>query len=133
MKNRIFTTIVLLLLVPMSVFSLDINLESNTLMIKGDFDNCEINNEKRGDHQFCSITISDYSSTADPGKALLPLYSQLISLPPTGNYILENIKYDYNQITLDMPILHCGWEDDVKISIQRTNGIRRKLSLSANP
>jgi len=113
-KNRIFTTIVLLLLVPMSVFALDINLESNTLMIKGDFDKCEINNEKRGDHQFCSITISDYSSTADPGKALLPLYSQLISLPPTGNYILENIKYDYNEITLDMPILHCGWEDDVK-------------------
>ncbi|MBC8382440.1 MAG: hypothetical protein H8E22_01215, partial [Candidatus Cloacimonetes bacterium] len=114
MKKSFYIAVIIFLFVPLYNFALNTVRESNTLLIQGNFDNCEISNEKRRVLQFCSITISDYSSTADPGKALLPLYSQLISLSPKGNYILENIKYDYDEKAVDMAVLHCGWEDDVE-------------------
>ncbi len=96
------------------MFALDINLEGNNLLIQGNFDNCEISNETRGELQFCSVTIEGYASTAEPGKAILPLYSQLISLPPSGNFVIENIKYNYDEVAIDLPIQSFGWEDHIE-------------------
>ncbi len=117
MKKSFYIAVIIFLFVPLYNFALNTVRESNTLLIQGDFDNCEISNEKRGELQFCSITISDYSSTANPGKALMPLYSQLISLPSKGNYVIESIIYDYDEKAVDMPILHCGWEDGIEKDI----------------
>jgi len=113
-KNKIFTTILFIILIPASMFALDINLEGNNLLIQGNFDNCEISNETRGELQFCSVTIEGYASTAEPGKAILPLYSQLISLPPSGNFVIENIKYNYDEVAIDLPIQSFGWENHIE-------------------
>jgi len=117
-KNKFFTDIILMLLIPASIFALDINLESNNLILHGNFDNYEISNEARGELQFCSVSIEEYASTAEPGKASLPLYTKLISLPSTGNFALENMKYDYDQVEIDLPIQPFGWEDHIERNVE---------------
>ena len=100
-----------MLFIPASIYTLDIKLKSNNLKIQGNFDDCEISNEKRGEFQFCSVSIEEYATTAEPGKASLPLFTKLISLPSTGNFALENIKYDYDEVSIDLHIQQFGWED----------------------
>ena len=103
-----------MLLIPASILALDITLDSNNLKLQGNFDNCEISNETRGKFQFCSVKIEEYASTAEPGKASLPLYTKLISLPSSGNFALENIKYDYDEVEIDLPVQPFGWEDHIE-------------------
>jgi len=103
-----------MLLLPVSIYALDINLNSNYLTITGNFDDCTVSNEKRGELQFCSVTIEEYASTAEPGKALVPLYTKLVSLPSTGNFVLESITYDYDERVVDQSIQHFGWEDKIE-------------------
>ena len=114
MKKILFTGILFMLLIPVSIYALDINLNSNYLTITGNFDECKINNEKRGELQFCNVTIEEYASTGEPGKALVPLYTKLISLPSTGNFALESITYDYDERVVDQLIQHFGWEDNIE-------------------
>jgi hypothetical protein len=113
-KKILFTGILFMLLLPASIYALDINLNSNYLTITRNFDECKISNQKRGELQFCSVIIEEYASTAEPGKASVPLYTQLISLPHSGNFVLESITYDYDERVVDQHIQHFGWEDNVE-------------------
>ena len=94
--------------------ALDINLNSNYLTITGNFDDCTVSNEKRGEQHCSTLKIAEYATTAEPGKAELPVYSQLISLLQNGNFVLEDLTYDYDVTALDYYVQQFGWEDGTK-------------------
>jgi len=43
----------------------------------------------------------------------LPIFSKLINLPENGNFVLEDLRYDYEEIKLEKNIIPVGWEDGV--------------------
>ena len=111
MKKRFYITVWIFLFIPYYISALNTTLETNNLFINGNFENCEISNEKRGEQHCSTLKIAEYATTAEPGKAELPVYSQLVSLPSKGNYVLTNLKYDYDEKILDYPVQQFGWED----------------------
>jgi len=111
MKKSFYITVWVILLIPHYMSALTSALESNNLSFRGDFDSFEISNDKSTELTSSIIKIAEYATTAEPGKAELPIYTQLISLPKTGNFVLENLTYDYDERVLDYPLQHFGWED----------------------
>ena len=111
MKKRFYITVWIFLFIPYYISALNTTLEINNLIIKGDFDICEIINEKQADVQSSTIKIAEYATTAEPGKAELPVHSQLISLPQNGNFVLENLAYDYDEKALEHTVQYFGMED----------------------
>ncbi|MBN2017174.1 MAG: T9SS type A sorting domain-containing protein [Candidatus Cloacimonetes bacterium] len=115
MKNVFFTGILFMLLLPLSVTALDIQSTDTNLLITGKFDPCTVETEKRGESQFCSLSIDGYASTGEPGKASLPVFSQLFALPPSGSYMLSDFSFTYDEQVIDEKIRPFGWEDDLTL------------------
>ncbi len=114
MKKRFYITLWIVMFIPYYISALNTAHEGNILSLRGDFDNCEISNETRGELQSCSVSIPNYATTAEPGKAELPIFSKLVSLPSTGNYALSNLSYDYYEQTLEHSIQYFGREDGIE-------------------
>ena len=115
MKKVIFTGIIFVLLLPLSVTALDIQSKDTNLLITGKFDLCTVETEKRGESQFCSLNIDGYASTGEPGKASLPVFSQLFALPPSGSYMLSDFSFKYDEQVVDEKIRPFEWEDDIPL------------------
>jgi len=112
MKKYAIIGMLIVLAAPLYISAMDMLMDNRALIIKGNFEKYLIENYQGNDGSYYHISIPEYSSTAEPGKALLPLYSKLISLPPVGNYYLEKIEYDYIEENIDKSLLYSGWEDN---------------------
>ncbi|MEA2104943.1 MAG: C25 family cysteine peptidase [Candidatus Cloacimonadota bacterium] len=99
-----FIAFVLLVFFIGNLSALNIEINENQVNFRGNFklEKQIIRSGKSED--FLEITISECGSGAVPGKADLPIYSKLFSLPNRGNFVLQNISYDYKEITLDQKI-----------------------------
>ena len=118
MKN-ILTLMILLTITTSGAINLDIS--GNSIQISGNFDRIEFTEKSSQNDTFTQLHIKDCSSSGKAGEPELPIYTQLIQLPNTGNYVLENISYDENIIELDKAILSTGFFDDCKINTAEYN------------
>ncbi|HPR17683.1 MAG TPA: C25 family peptidase propeptide domain-containing protein, partial [Candidatus Cloacimonadota bacterium] len=101
------------------LFSVNVNLSTGKtdLELSGDFILDNLRGIESGRGTKSEIHLEDCVNTGNPGEAKLPVFTKLISLPATGNFVLQNIQYDYDEIALDHDIISVGTEDDIPVSV----------------
>ncbi len=114
MKN-IVTLLLLLFVTFSSAINLDVS--GNSIHIFGNFETIDIVEKNMQNDTFTQLHIKDCISTGKVGEPELPIYTQLVNLPNTGNYILENISYDEKIINLSNAILPSGFLDEDEINV----------------
>ncbi len=115
----IITLLLLTTITILGAVSLDIS--GNSIQISGNFNRVEFTEKSSQNDTFTQLHIKDCSSSGKAGEPELPIYTQLIQLPNTGNYVLENISYDEKIIELDKAVLPTGFFDDCKINTAEYN------------
>lgn len=113
MKRILFIPIFFLVLVPSLLLSFEIFHDRETITISGDIDSFEMVTAERGAQQYTIIETPYSAKTSDLGLPQLPLYSKLVALPETGNFVIDNFTYDTYEEMVNKPILHAGWEDEI--------------------
>ncbi len=111
MKRKLFIPIFFLFLIPAILFSFELSYSGETVTVCGDIDNYKFVTAERGAGQYTIIETPYTAKTSQPGLPQLPLFSKLVALPETGNFILQDLTYDTSQEKIIEPILHAGWED----------------------
>jgi hypothetical protein len=115
MKYKIF--MILFILLATSLFAKEIEIsrfsrDQNILQVRGSFTINNFVSRKVKGVEYTQIEISDCGNGGKIGDAELPVYSKLVNLLATGNYVLKNLKYDVDEIILDKKIVPMGWEDN---------------------
>ncbi len=112
----------LLLLTTITILgAIDLDISGNSIQISGNFDRVEFTEKSSQNDTFTQLHIKDCYSSGKYGEPELPIYTQLIQLPNTGNFVLENISYDEKIIELDKMVLPTGFFDDCKINTAEYN------------
>lgn len=114
MKN-IFTLIILLIITTSGAINLDVS--GNSIHISGNFETIDFIEKNMQNDTFIQLHIKDCISTGKVGEPELPIYTQLIDLPNTGNYVLENISFDEEIIELNNAILPSGFLDEDEMDV----------------
>ncbi len=95
---------------------LQVTSSNSDLTISGSYELTNLKKRIVQENEFIQIESSDFAVTGKLGEAELPAFSQLVSLPNNGNYILKDFKYDYEEISLNKKIVPFGWEDNISIN-----------------
>ncbi|MCD6177411.1 MAG: T9SS type A sorting domain-containing protein [Candidatus Cloacimonetes bacterium] len=101
--KKIFLILVLFTLF-IRLISLEFSEINSSFKISGSFEVDKINTEQIEENTFDKIIISNCESSLTSNAFELPVYSRLVSLPPTGNYKSTNIEYNYDEIVLSNKI-----------------------------
>ena len=109
-KIAILFTTLLILVINMS--AVEISGSGNSIIIQ-----CENFEQEFKDHiseetEFTQIDFPGCSYTSQPGQPMIPLFTELIILPETGNYDIDNVFFEESFSKLDSRIIPFGWEDD---------------------
>jgi Peptidase family C25/Propeptide_C25/FlgD Ig-like domain len=114
--NKLFT--IILIGFTMTMFSIEIELVNNkrSVQIRGDFTLEEIDEISTPQKDFINLKVSECINTGNTGEAELPVFSKLVALPPTGNFRLTNIKYDFEEIPITQKLAYIGLEDNEPLS-----------------
>ena len=112
--KQIFVLLILSIISISSAINFDIS--GNSIQISGNFNNLELSEQPIQNDTFMQVQIKDCVSSGKVGEPKLPIYTQLVTLPDFGNYILENISYDEKIIELDKAILPSGFLNDDEIN-----------------
>ena len=110
----LLTLFILSLITFTSAINLDVS--GGTIHISGNFETINLTEKNIQGDTFTQLHIKDCVSTGKVGEPELPIYTQLIELPSTGNYILENISFDENRIDLDNAVLPSNFLDEVEMN-----------------
>ena len=73
------------------------------------------------DEKFIVLSDENAEMSGIVGQALLPTYTQLVSLPNTGNYKIKNLTYQEEIIELDYKLLPSGEPKDINQEYYRRN------------
>ena len=84
----------------------------SNLKINGSFEIEEITSRKVGNEKYNILQIPGCVNTGIYGEAELPVYTKLVNLPETGNFIASKIKYDVEEIDLEKKLIPFGWQDN---------------------
>lgn len=87
----------------------------DNINITGDFNIDNIDEIISFDQSFCKINIEDCSNTGVNGGPELPVFSKLIALPDRGNYRIQSLNYDFEEIKLTKPLFPHFFEDNQEI------------------
>ena len=112
-KRLLFIPIFLLFLLPTLVFSYEMTFSRESVAISGDINSYDVITAKRGAGQYTIIETAHSAKTSDYGLPQLPLYTELVALPKTGNFVIKNFTFDAHEEKINEPILHAGWEDGI--------------------
>ncbi|MFO7896590.1 MAG: C25 family cysteine peptidase [Candidatus Cloacimonadales bacterium] len=67
---------------------------------------------QRGEERYIRLSAAETTLSGAVGEALLPVFTQLLALPSTGNYQIANLQYETEIITLPYKLLAAGETDD---------------------
>jgi len=101
---KIFFIILVSFVVFGQLISLEFSEIDNSFQVTGSFEIEEIKTEMTESNSFNKIIISDCKNSIISNTFELPIFSRLVSLPPTGNYKSTNIEYDYDELVLSNKI-----------------------------
>ena len=113
---------VFLILVPFVLLSKLISLEfseiDNSFEISGSFEIEMIKGEQINGEVYDRVIVSDCENSMISNFFELPVYTRLVSLPPTGNYTNTNIRYNYDDIVLSNKIAPVEYNDQISFYAQ---------------
>lgn len=95
-------------------FSLSLEMKNQSIAITGDFNLEEIKTISHAKEKSHLLSVKDCSQSGANGEAELPIYSQLIQLPESGNYIVSSFSYEQKEIKLTHPLATWGREDNLQ-------------------
>jgi hypothetical protein len=80
--------------------------------ISGDFfiENTSVKQVR--DTEYIRIEAKNTGITGEEGLPELPVHTQLVALPATGNLSVKSFTYDFEIAELSQKIVPCGWEDN---------------------
>jgi len=120
MKYFIMITLFFIVLL-LSASKVEVYFYNYEINISGNFSLKEVKNISKEKEEYVQIKIENCGRYGKSGEAELPVYSKLLSLPASGNYIVSNISYDYEEIDIDSKIAPFGWEDQVSVKSKYYN------------
>lgn len=100
MKYYIIT---LLLLWSVFMFAITESHAEDQFSISGKFELVQMQTRQLKTKEYISLTVQDCAQTFVDGFEL-PVSSRLVQLPGSGNYRIENLDYDYEDIHLDVKL-----------------------------
>jgi len=112
----IFALVILFVLTFYFLQGIELSLENNILTISGSFELEKFPAQKINGIEYLKFDTSDFGKTGNNGEAELPVFSKLVNLPNTGNYVLKDLEYDFEELDLDKKIIPFGWEDNTPIN-----------------
>ena len=113
MKNIFILALLLIITISRAI---NLEISGSSIQISGNFDKIDFIERNSKNDSFTQLQIKNCISSGKVGEPELPIYTQLIELPNTGNYILENISFDEKIIELDKAVLPSGFLDDNEIN-----------------
>ena len=112
MKRKLILYIFLFLYTTLMANELELSSNNEILKIKGSFEIENLKFIRFLNEEYVKLIISNGGVCGEIGEPELPIYSKLVTLPETGNYVLKSLKYDVDEITLNNKIVPVGWEDN---------------------
>jgi hypothetical protein len=115
---RVLNYIMLILICtfPIFIHSIEISGDKFSLYFQGDFEFKKLNTKTIGNYEYYQLQIEECRNTGCIGEAELPIYTKLVSLPPTGNFSITGLKYEYEVIDIDKKIVPFGDQEGSTIS-----------------
>ena len=113
MKYRITTALILLSAV-MSASNIRISGADSEFRINGDMTIENTSVKLVGTSEYLRIEAEGKGITGEEGLPELPVHTQLIALPATGNLKVQSFTYDFEITELSQKIVPCGWEDNIE-------------------
>ena len=107
-----FILLILICTFPIFIHSIEISGDEFSLNFQGDFEFKKLNIKTIGNSDYCQLQIEDCRNTGRIGEAELPVYTELVSLPPTGNFSITGLKYEYEVIDIDKNIIPFGMQEE---------------------
>ncbi len=111
-----YILLILICMFPILIHSIEISGDKFLLNFQGDFEFEKLNTKTIGNSEYYQLQIEECRNTGCMGEAELPVYSKLVSLPPTGNFSIIDLKYEYEVIDIDKKIIPFGDQEENTIS-----------------
>jgi hypothetical protein len=108
--------LILICTFPIFIHSIEISGDKFSLNFQGDFEFKKLNTKTIGNYEYYQLQIEECRNTGCIGEAELPVYTKLVSLPPTGNFSITDLKYEYEVIDIDKKIIPFGDQEGSTIS-----------------
>jgi len=118
MKLESHFSFVLMILILVCELQSNIEISGNyqNIEITGNFAEPKFNYLSIEDKQYTKIIMEQCKNSGVVGNPILPVYSQLVALPRSGNLNIEFQSIQTDEINLDNPIVLNGLEDDPKLN-----------------
>ena len=116
MRTLNFILLILICTFPIFIHSIEISGDKFSLNFEGDFEFKKLNTKTIGNSEYYQLQIEECRNTGCIGEAELPVYTKLVSLPPTGNFSITDLKYEYEVIYIDKKIVPFGDQEGSIIS-----------------
>jgi hypothetical protein len=107
-----FILLILICTFPILTYSIEISGNEFSLNFQGDFEFKKLNTKTIGNSKYYQLQIEECRNTGRMGEAELPVYTKLVSLPPTGNFSITGLKYEYEVIDIDKKIVPFGMQEE---------------------
>ncbi len=111
MKTLNFILLILICTFPIFIHSIEISGDEFSLNFQGNFKFKKFNTKTTGNSEYYQLQIEECRNTGCIGEAELPVYTKLVSLPPTGNFSITGLKYEYEVIDIDKKIIPFGMQE----------------------
>jgi Peptidase family C25/Propeptide_C25 len=98
MKTNLTLTIVLFIFLTAQAVNIDYN--PNHFSIQGSFEILKLETKQFKSQSFVSLEVADCIN-APYQDFIIPFYTETVVLPSSGNFKLEHISYDYEEIQLE--------------------------------
>jgi Peptidase family C25/Propeptide_C25/FlgD Ig-like domain len=112
----VLTVLFSVIIISVSAIDLDLNSSKTFFTINGDFQITSNSMTKMKQHEYTKLEVTDCINSGNAGEAELPVFSKLVTLPATGNFIISSVKYDFTEMPLDKDVLPVGLEDEININ-----------------
>jgi Peptidase family C25/FlgD Ig-like domain/Propeptide_C25 len=100
MKCEIILTIFILILHTFTVQAVEFSWERESISLEGNFEIESLENIQYGEREVTELKIESCINT-QAENYILPIFTETVSLPETGNYKLAKQTFDYTEIHLD--------------------------------
>jgi len=112
MRSLNYIILILICTFPIFIHSIEIGGDKFSLNFQGDFELKQLNTKIIGNSEYYRLQIEECRNTGRIDEAELPVYTKLVSLPPTGNFSIIGLQYDYEVIDIDKKIIPFGRQEE---------------------
>ena len=111
MKKISMSIILMMSLLFISAVDINIRKTGDGVKISGNIINEDLKPVSIEGEEYLQIKIPGMGISGRNGEAELPVYTRLVNLPDHGNYALEELSFDFDEVLLQQKVVPIGWED----------------------